>query len=1188
MPALTTVLIGEGLLPLRCADLLLGKGFDVVGVISPTEELHSWADKRGIARIGSCEAIEAFLHRQPFDLLFSIVNSRLLGPEALSIPRLGAVNYHNSLLPRYAGTNASSWAILEQEESHGVTWHLMTTRADAGDILKQARLPIEPRETAWTLDLKCYELALATFEELLSDLPGLLKDAKKQDLARRTFYSATRKPRNAGIITWRSSAEEIDRLVRALTVSPRLNPFASPLVALGEQYWIVSCLDVASVRSTRAPGTIVDHSPDGLDVATATHDVRIRALRTPDGEEVEIEALVRGLSLARGDVLPEIDRGIVASIAQDARRIAAHEEFWASRLETVTPLVLPSPPRKSENSQASIPLGQLASIESPLELVDELPSALSLLLGYLGRVAGQSCFDVGFSDKSGGEPPPWQRRFFVPYLPLQSDFETSWTVEQAEAHVRERLRQLTEAGTFARDLAGRYSRLRRTAGGPAWEMPIVVTVEAGATCAGWTPRAQLVIDLSLQRKVATWWFDPRCTPADLARGLARGYLAYSRHARTTPAVLLSDLPLVDPAEHQHVLMELNSMSPRTPPPVPEVEAADCPREACLHQLFEAQVERTPEAVAVVLHHGDHQLTYRQLNERSNQLAHALRQLGVGPNTPVAVVLDRSLEQIIAVLAILKAGGACVPLDPSWPEQRLQILIDDANPPVVLTGRPPAATLSSRDRTIVRVDEASPVFAGQPRTNPEQWNTATDLAFILSTSGSTGRPKGVALPHRAAAHIVVDCDYLPWFEKLTFLHLSMVTSDAVILEVFGSLLHGGTCVVYAERLLDLREIGRALAEHRVNCLYLSGSLFNLVIDQQPQILGGVQHLLVGGEALSVRHVRHALAILPETRLINGYGPTEGSTFTCCFPIPRSLPPELSSVPIGRPLANTQVYVLDEQRQPVPMGVAGELYISGDGVARGYWNRPELTAERFLRDPFAVDPEARMYRSGDRCRWLPDGNLEFLGRLDDLVKLRAYRVEPGEIEAVLCRHSAVLQCVVVVQEHEGVKQLVAYVVPRKERPSPAELRRYLAEQLPDYMVPSAIVILDALPLTRVGKLDRAALPAPPPRPAADSATPPTPLEADIAEVWKRVLRAAHIGLDDNFFDMGGTSLTLAEVHIRLMTDLHIAFSIVDLFQHPTVRSLARRVGHGDTDSLAHAVAQRALRQRRAFEDVRRRRQ
>jgi aspartate racemase len=370
--------------------------------------------------------------------------------------------------------------------------------------------------------------------------------------------------------------------------------------------------------------------------------------------------------------------------------------------------------------------------------------------------------------------------------------------------------------------------------------------------------------------------------------------------------------------------------------------------------------------------------------------------------------------------------------------------------------------------------------------------------------------------------------------------------------------------------------------------LTASLFNLVIDERSQILSGVRHLLTGGEALSVPHVRRALTQLPDTRLVNGYGPTEGTTFTCCYPIPSTLAADVSSVPIGRPLANTRVYVLDDRRQLVPMGAPGELYIGGDGVARGYWNSPELTADRFLPDPFAADPAARMYRSGDLCRWLPDGNLEFLGRRDDQVKLRGFRVEPGEIETVLRRHTAVRQCAVVAHRESADVHLVAYVVPQKEQPAAQELRRYLADHMPEYMIPSTFVALDTLPLAGSGKIDRSALPVPRPRWFGELTAPATREEAKIAALWHNILGHKRAGLDDNFFDLGGTSLGLIQAHSRLTADLDLTLSVVDLFEHPTIRSLARRISHAGNSSVGDAVTQRAARQRQAFADQRRRRQ
>jgi acyl-CoA synthetase (AMP-forming)/AMP-acid ligase II/acyl carrier protein len=376
------------------------------------------------------------------------------------------------------------------------------------------------------------------------------------------------------------------------------------------------------------------------------------------------------------------------------------------------------------------------------------------------------------------------------------------------------------------------------------------------------------------------------------------------------------------------------------------------------------------------------------------------------------------------------------------------------------------------------------------------------------------------------------------------------------------LHGGKCVLAPAHTPSLQELGALIKQHDITTLWLTASLFNAVIDDVPETLSTVRQLLIGGEALSVDHVRRALAVLPNTQIINGYGPTESTTFACCYQIPRQIEANLTSIPIGRPISNTTVYILDRHLSPVPIGVTGELYIGGDGVARGYLNRPELTAEKFIPDPFSSHPGARLYRTGDLARYLPDGVIEFLGRLDHQVKIRGYRIELGEIETVLCTHPGVHATVVLAREdHPGNKQLVAYVVANRDIPlTSAELRAFLRRTLPEYMLPSAFVFLGSLPLTPNGKIDRKALPASQQSRLGfteEFVAPGTPLEEIIAAVWREVLRVERVGIHDNFFELGGHSLLATQVVVRVTNTLQTDLSLRDLFAAPTVSMLAQRL-------------------------------
>lgn len=471
-----------------------------------------------------------------------------------------------------------------------------------------------------------------------------------------------------------------------------------------------------------------------------------------------------------------------------------------------------------------------------------------------------------------------------------------------------------------------------------------------------------------------------------------------------------ELPLLDAEQMRELLIDWNSTG------------AAYPRTRCVHEIFSDWVNLTPESPAVRFR--GYTLSYAELDRQANRLAHHLRSLGVGPDVVVAVHLERSLEMVIGLLATMKAGGAYLPLDPSHPEERLTFLLGEAHASIVLSTEELSGRLPSDVKHVVRVDEAI-LFLGQPTTPPDPQTHATNLAYVLYTSGSTGRPKAVGVVHRNITRLLLETNYIQITSKDVFLQLAAPTFDASTFEIWGALLHGATLVVYPDQDVDLERLQQVIEQERVSVLWLTAGLFHRTLDERPQALSSLKWLLAGGDALSVSHVKRTLDQFPSCRLINGYGPTEATTFSVCFGITNAATLE-TSVPIGRPIANTRVYVLDERLQAVPVGFGGELYIAGDGLARGYLHHPESTAERFIANPFGA-AGSRMYRSGDLVRWRPNGTLEFLGRVDNQVKIRGYRIEPGEIEAVLLEHPAVKQCVVQPREDSpGDRRLVCYIV------------------------------------------------------------------------------------------------------------------------------------------------------------------
>ncbi|MES1245585.1 MAG: amino acid adenylation domain-containing protein, partial [Acidobacteriota bacterium] len=600
---------------------------------------------------------------------------------------------------------------------------------------------------------------------------------------------------------------------------------------------------------------------------------------------------------------------------------------------------------------------------------------------------------------------------------------------------------------------------------------------------------------------------------------------------------LSDLPLLTAAEQRQIAQWAGTRTAY-------------PRERGIHELFAEQAARRPEATALVF--GEERISYRELDEWTDRIARRLAALGIGAESRVGLFAERSPEMVAGTLGILKAGAAYVPLDVQYPRERLEWMLEDADLSAVLTqGR--LAGLVPASAPFLLLDGT---LGEEPTEEIRPWAGPDSAAYLMYTSGSTGRPKGVVATHRNVVRLVRETDFAGFGETEVFLQFAPVSFDAATLEIWGPLLNGGTLVVCDPHALSFHELGRVIERERVTTLWLTAGLFHQMVDESLESLAGVRQLLAGGDVLSPAHVARALAALPGCRLINGYGPTENTTFTCCHTVEEGAG---EAIPVGRPIANTWVHVLDRSLRPVPVGLPGELCAGGDGLARGYFRRPGVTAERFVPDPLSAEPGARLYRTGDLVHRRPDGVVEFLGRIDNQVKIRGFRVEPGEVEQALGLHPEVASCAVSVREDRpGDKRLVAYVV-SAGAPADADLRSFLERTLPPPMIPSAFVRLESLPLTPNGKVDRRALPAPEDAQGAERERvgPRTPTEEVLAGIWGDVLGLELVDVRDDFFALGGHSLGMMRVASRIRDAFGVELPLRALFEASTLESLAERV-------------------------------
>lgn len=631
--------------------------------------------------------------------------------------------------------------------------------------------------------------------------------------------------------------------------------------------------------------------------------------------------------------------------------------------------------------------------------------------------------------------------------------------------------------------------------------------------------------------------------ADTMQRLVAHFQTLLRSALAAPDRSVDRLTLLSREELHRIVVDWNRTE-REPPP-----------HACVHEWVEAQVARTPLAVAVVFE--GRELTYQELNRQANHLAHGLRERGIGPNTRVGICVERSLEMVIGLLAILKAGGAYVPLDPEYPDERLAFMLQDAGVAVLLTqerlkDRPPVQGVS-----VICLDRLAPQSSDAGADNPDGGASRDDLVYVMYTSGTTGRPKGVQITHGAACnHLHWRAEYFPLTRADRLLQKASLGFDDSFWEIFEPLTTGAQLVLAKPgEHRDMRYLVRTIVHERITALCLVPSVMRLFLEQPGvEDCRDLRRVTTGGETLTVELQQRFFERL-DAALYNGYGPTE-ATVACLYWRCRPQAGD-SRVPIGRPISNTQIYILDPLLQPVPIGVTGEIHIGGAGLALGYLNRPELTAEKFILSPHI--PSIRLYRTGDLGRYLPDGTVEFLGRRDDQVKIRGVRIEPREIEVVLREHPVVREAAVVVRtDPHGGKRLVAYVVASMAADfSAAELRSWLQRRLPVPMVPSILVPMTSLPLTPNGKLDREALPALDETIQEPFVAPRTPVEIALAGIWSEVLQTERIGVDDDFFALGGHSLLATQVTARVQDRLQVFLPLRHLFETPTIRQLAATI-------------------------------
>lgn len=1153
-------LIGEDDLVIQCGDILLSQGHRILGIISPNSQIQDWALDYNITYFNSLSSAENSLASTEFDYLFSIVNSYILTPTILSYAKKLAINYHNGPLPRYAGVHAPAWAILNEEKTHGVTWHVLSHIVDGGDILKQSIIQIDEHETGLSLSVKCYQHALDSFAELLSDLTLNKLKLCSQDLSKRLYYGFNDKAHGNGWISWNDSAENIEKIFRALHLGHyHPNRFGVVKFSIRDQFFFPEKITLLNNTSNLKPGTIIAINNDSIEIATQTKNLLLEQLINFDGQICNISFIVDSFKLKPGDKLnspTQQDQHTYKILSSD---IAKHEQFWANELHNYLPASIPFLPLvQLENNNCTfkhiasfhITNKQLENFKKKFNLPEKIENIfLALLTIYLYRIGNTENLGFALSCPTNFSP------LLSNWVPFSVKLTDDMRFNDILNIIKEHQECLEQHVTYLHDMIYRYPDLTQELLHQQ-SIAIIIKSKKGKVNFKYIPMNIIVVISPTDNKLQ-WYIDNRLFSSE--KNLSIFIKNSCVHLKKLFESILnhdceiSKALLLGNSEQQKIIKKWNKTKNKYP------------KEKTIAQLFEKQVQLTPKKIA--LRYNELKTSYNELNIYANQLANFLRKAGLKPGKYCIISTENTFYFIVSILAILKLGSAYIPIDPDYPQHHIQAIIQNSRPSLILCSEKIREKITSSAQTleinayVYFIDKLMKSLSNEDIKNISIPHTkSTDIAYAMYTSGTTGKPKGVMISNKSIARLVKNTNYIKIQAKDKITQAASVSFDAATFEIWGALLNGAELIAIPHNtVLNILEFEKFIKKNKITILWLTSGLFNQYAAINPGMFKNLTYLLVGGDVLNLERIMSVIecSLGAPKYILNGYGPTENTTFTTTHRISikdKSLP----TIPIGKPISNTTVYVLDKYLQPTPIGVIGELYTGGDGIALGYLNLPEMTQKKFIKNPF--NPTERLYKTGDSVRWLPDGKLEYIGREDNQIKIRGYRVELEAIQSQLLHHPNISQCVVrPYEDNKHNKVLVAYLV-SSEKINKIDLNAYLIHHLPIYMVPNFYIFLEKFPLTSNGKINYKKLPIPNLTERnlnVEYVEPKTATEIKLLAIWQKLFSLEKIGVFDKFFDLGGHSLLITKLILEIKKIFGFDVPLHDFLEIPTIEHLAKLI-------------------------------
>lgn len=1138
------ILIGESTLLIQCARILKTAGIEIAAVLSPTTDIQKWAQAEKLPCHAGYHDLAHFIGSFEYDYLLSIVNSAILPVDVLNTARVAAINYHDGPLPRYAGVYATTWALLNGETAHAISWHLMTEKADEGDLLVQEPVVIEPQDTVYTLNTRCYEAAIHAFEKLLPQLITGQLQRHSQDLTRRTYFSLYQRPNHAGFLQFNRPTGELVNLVRSLTYDSRHdNLFLAAKVWIDQRCYIVVQASAEPKQDRAAAGELLEIGEKGLRIATIDGSVRITELTDLSGRSIAISQLQALHFLRPKQTLPFLESSLLSEWSKQQSLLSRYEKFWSKKLRqffktTSSPMLtadkLPEP--ADEFLEFSPVIRHRLQALAPSRIVAALHLFLSGL--YFESIR------VGLCHEGSMDPVLGPHQLTADTVPLVLDYKRDFSPSEFNANDQE-VQSLLDKKTFQRELLARLLDVPKD-GDIEYDYVIYIgeaktthhPAFAGIQRLLWVNSNGIGFRSRVDASEKVRLFLTRCNYV-LNQILFENW------------VLIKDISLLLPQEQLSVD---DTIRPET------ANDHDWPA----HILFSRRAEMHPERVALVQQHKA--WSYGELEQKANQIARAIKRQVDANVEIIAVCVDRSPEMIAVVLGILKAGSAYLPLASNLPQNRLAGILLDARVELTITSRKNAERFKGLHTVCLEVEE----LCQQPPDADCFGEQDIDVpAYVIYTSGSTGKPKGVVIGHRALAGFIHHClRRYRISENDRMLQFSSLAFDASIEEIFPVLSCGGTLVLRTEEMISsIPTFLRECESLRITVLDLPTAFWSLTLSvceqQNLHLPESVRLVLIGGEnAAEAMFAAWKRQYSTYPRLINSYGPTETTVVVTAFEYNGQWTEPY--LPIGKMADHSQSFLLNSFGQLLPPDYIGELYIAGDCLAHGYLHHEELTKQAFLELTLAGRVR-RLYKTGDLVKRLVDGNLVFIGRKDKQVKIRGFRIEIEEILSGLAALPEVKDCTVIDYGQGADKKLAAYVVFQHTPLNTEQVRERLADVLPDYMLPSVVIPLDVIPLSISMKVDTRALPDPSrfEQTTDTSAYNYSSLEERLKPIWERVMKRSAIGPEDNFFALGGDSLTAVMLMTEIEKELGRNLPISVVLHHGTIRQLAALIESKDEE-------------------------